>query len=191
MRKFFRRVSYLFIISCACACERIDLSDEGVGEEIGGENVRPHTVPLSTGMGTQTSPFTVDEFLALKDYHPSVWVVGYAVATTYSTWGNMLFNVPTTYKTNIILSCDSLAAGQDAALLLPVKLSTAALQRSYSLSQNPALFRQCVMFLGSTGRYFSHPGLVDITDGYWLPGFSLSQIKSVAPSDWTQHDSIY
>lgn len=179
-----RLLPYLIILSCACACENIDLSSANTE---GGEGTSSGTVaaelPKSTGRGTQASPYTVADFLQLDHNTGDIWVMGYAVAATYNQWANMEFDRNTSFKTNIILSDDSLCSSKESGMLIPVELSSAKYQKAFSIYHNPDLYRQCVVLKARRSMYFGHPGLRSVSEGYWLPAFDISSLPDASAED--------
>lgn len=167
------------------ACEKADF-DEDTPDDTPPTAAAP---PTSSGLGTQESPLTVEQVLR-GDTLPTqpLWLVGYAVGSTYRSMSNARFETVTTYATNLLLASDSLCT--DAARCIPVELPTSAMQRELSLSQHPDCHRRCIMVCGTPGRYFSHNGLRNVSAGYWLPGFDLSTIVT-APSEWEEQETPY
>jgi len=164
------------------ACEHVDLEDE---ETVSSATDLPQIVPVGHGRGSQELPYTVGELLDGKKPQTSAncWVMGYAVGSTQSSFSNALFEVPTAYYTNILLSDDSLCT--DAEQCIAIELSTKAMQEKFSLDYYPEGFRQFVVVSGTFGQYFRHVGFRKVQQGYWIPGFDLGTILS-SPTTWDE-----
>ena len=178
----------LCLSSCillATSCEKIDLEEEGEGNE----SVVSQTIPQRSGEGTQDSPLMVEQVingdtLSSRYY----WVIGYVVGSTYRNINNATFEASTTNESNILLASDSTCTSVDRCI--PVELISNKIRQIASLASNPERHRQCIMVQGQYGRYFSRSGLRDTRAAYWLPGFDIASIVT-APTQWEEHDSIY
>ena len=179
------RKAWFVILACCltAGCEKFDPDPEAH------EETTEHLVPTSTGQGTQTSPYTVEQVIAGDGMTGQTrWFIGYAVGSTYSTIKNAIFTAETSYTTNILLASDSTC--KDASVCVPVELSSSSLQKAFSLHYNSKHFRQCILVNGRFGLYFRTNGIRDVQAGYWLPGFDLSTIKT-APTEWQEREDKY
>jgi hypothetical protein len=161
------------------ACQKYDFSDEAATEE-----TDTWQMPIGTGEGTVARPYTVDDMLTHDHSGEGMcWVIGYVIGATYQNMGNVEYKASTTYKHNVLLAADSFHISQKG--VLPVELSTAALQKSFSIPHHPEGFHQCVMFLGKPARYFYTNGLREIRTGHWMYHFDISTIHP-HPQEWVR-----
>lgn len=173
----------LLLVALLCACETVNLDEQpaDAGGAVTGS-------PVSTGQGTEQSPYTVPQLLDGNLPAGEVWVIGYAVGSTYKSMGNALFSVPTTYSANLLLAADSLCSS--SAECLPVELSTTGIQNTLSLKMHPECFRHPVMVRGTVGKYFSQTGLRSVRQGCWVSLQDISSIDS-SPHRWDEVDVDY
>ncbi len=165
------------------ACEKVDVEAEKENPDV--EQLRP----TSLGEGVQSSPYTVSQIIEGKATTGStVWVIGYAVGSTYRTMSNALFTAETSYTSNILLANNSSCNATESCIA--VELSTTAIQQALSLAYNPNHHRHCIMVCGQASRYFSQPGIRNVKDGYWLPNFDPSALNS-SPTEWDEHEEQY
>ncbi|MBQ8050765.1 MAG: hypothetical protein IJ197_04230 [Bacteroidaceae bacterium] len=177
--------AWLVVIACClvAGCEKFDPEPDN------GEEDTELVVPRSVGLGTQVSPYTVEQVIKGDSIDSQLrWFVGYAVGSTHSTIKNALFQAETTNVTNILLASDSTC--EDVSRCVPVELSSASLQKAFSLHYNSHRFRQCIVVQGRFGQYFRVNGVRDVQTGYWLPDLDLSTIKT-APTEWQERDERY
>ncbi len=160
------------------ACEKISLD-----ADVDGSTSSAYVVPVGHGLGTQECPLTPKELIAgvVPQTVSECWVMGYAVGSTYRTLNNAVFDVPTTYSSNILLSYDSLCT--DVSECVAVELTTNAMKEKFSLCYYPDGHRQFVVLCGTYGTYFSKTGLKKATQGYWIQPFDISTIASL-PEEW-------
>lgn len=168
---------FLALACLLTGCEMDDFSD---GETSG--NVKA-VVPTGHGRGTQQRPYTPDDLLEM-DGLPSggaVWVMGYAVGSTETDMENALFDVPTGYDRNILLSSDSLCETTEGCI--PVELTKDAMQQRFSLLYQPECFRRFIVIRGTPGAYFDQPGIRKADAAYWLDNIDLTHIAPPR-EDW-------
>ncbi len=161
------------------ACEKYDFSDAGQTE-----SDEAWQRPTDTGQGTSTAPYTVEDILWYDhEGEDECWVIGYVVGATYRTMENIELTNETSYTRNILLASDTI--GLTPWDVLPVELSTTALQKQFSLPYRPEGFHQCVMLQGRPLTYFNTNGLREIRTGHWLFGFNIRSIHPT-PQEWTE-----
>lgn len=132
--------------------------------------VEPDT-PDTEGQGTEESPYTVADVLALAnpDGAPKAWVKGYIVGyingMSYATGAT--FDANGEVMTNLILG--PAADATDPALCIPVALPAGSVRTELNLVDHPKLLGQPVTLYGSLEKYFGVPGLKSVTQ-YVLEG---------------------
>ncbi|MCF0198212.1 MAG: hypothetical protein HUK02_02665 [Bacteroidaceae bacterium] len=142
--------------------------------------------PTGLGLGTQLCPLTTDQVIA-ESLTGEQWVAGYVVGSAYKTMNNCTFSATTPNTSNVLIASDSLCT--DAEKCVPVELNTTTLQQ-FSLAHHPQGFRQCLVVKGSLARYFSHPGIRQVTQAYLLPDLDLSTLHNMK-QDWSEWDGEY
>lgn len=173
---------YLLAVCILCGCEKIDIDEPD-------ESVTDIVVPTSLGLGTQKSPYTIEQILKGEVSTDVSWFIGYVVGSTYSTMNNALFEAGTTYTSNILLSSDSLCQSTDNCV--PVELGSSTIQKKLGLPYNSEHFRQCVVVKGQFLRYFRTNGVRNVVEGYFLPSLSLSALKNATPAEWQEWHEWY
>ena len=164
-------------------CEKIDIEPNNKNEDV------ECIIPTSLGLGTQISPYTIEQIQSGELPQTVSWFIGYVVGSTYNTMNNCVFEKETSYKSNILISSNPTCNSVEECV--PIELKTTALQKSFSLYYNSDGFRQCVMIRGRTGQYFRTNGIRDVRDGYFLPSLDLSTLKSATPADWQEWQQWY
>ena len=165
------------------ACEKVDVDAEDNTTDVA--SVRP----TSLGEGTQSSPYTVPQIINEQiSTGNTVWVIGYAVGSTYRSMSNALFAAETTYTSNILLAESPSCTNTSACIA--IELTTTAIQQSLSLAYHPQGYRQCIVVCGQIGRYFGQPGIRNTKSGYWLPDFDTS-VLDPSPTEWDEQDMQY
>ncbi len=166
-------------------CQLEDLTEDTAQETEEDELV----YPVGHGQGTQLRPYTPDDLLAGKaESGQQVWVMGYAVGSTYRSLSNAIFSVPTTYESNILLANDTLCT--DAAQCIAVELSTSTIKEQFALSNQPQRLHQLVVFQGTAGTYFSQAGLRQAATGYWFPDYFPS-LSDTGTEEWEENENTY
>lgn len=164
------RFRMLCAVCLLSACEMNDFSDEEQEENI------EVVVPQGHGEGTQAKPYTPSSLLRGGDlpYGEPVWVMGYAVGSTIESMENALFDVPTEYEHNILLSNDPQCS--DPADCIAVELSGSEMQLRYSLAFQPGSFQRFIVIRGTLGSYFKQVGIRKTDAAYWIDDFDLIRI---------------
>ena len=175
-------IGYILVICLLCGCEKIDI------DELDNSST-DYVVPTSLGLGTQNSPYTIEQILTEEVPTDMSWFIGYVVGSTYSTMKNALFKAETTYTSNILLSSDSTCQSIDNCI--PIELSTSSIQKKLSLPYNSEYFHHCVMVKGQMLKYFRTNGVRNVEVGYWLPSLDLSTLKNATPADWQEWHDFY
>lgn len=173
---------WLLLLGLAFAgCERTDLDEVTTKEKTKTQAV----IPLGHGRGTQEFPYTVAEMQegAKPQSLNGCWVMGYVVGSTYLSFDNAMFEVPTPYDTNILLADDSLCT--DVAKCIAVELNKTEIKKQFSLNRCPEHLRHFIVVCGVWGLYFKHTGLRQVSQGYWLPDFDASTLTP-APTEWEE-----
>ena len=173
-----KRDSLLLTCLLLACCQKADLLNEPPDAGSAADTEQGVAV-IGTGKGTRAYPYTVTDISALELSDEAVWVIGYMVGTARLTMNNATFTADTENQSNILLSADSLCT--DAALCIPVELSSAKNKADFSLPANTAHFHQCLLVKGIPAMYLRRKGLQRVSAGLWLDGFD---IASVAPSEW-------
>ena len=178
-----RLLPFLFatLLLGAASCEKIELPSPSTdtpadqtdpdpddsrpgGEEEGddGEEEDRPDAPLNV--------FSVEEAMTLPEDR-FVWVEGYIVGYAAGNSRRQLrFSLPTeTPNTNMFIA-DS-ADERDETRCMAVRLTTdgADFRSQLNLLDHPALFRQPILILGQTRRYFSATGVYTIFEYHLLP----------------------
>lgn len=175
----------LFFLSMFCACENIDFTKEEEGAE---SSDMPTSVPHRTGQGTLEEPYSVADVLQHADLltGQKVWVIGYAVGSTYQQIGNATFSSPFSHDTNILLA--SMPECTDVHTCIPVELESTACKKGLSLMYNLQNHKQCVMLQGTVSAYFRVTGIRKVDKYKWFPGFT---IPNANPEQWDIEDHPY
>lgn len=122
----------------------------------------------STGGNINAEWMTVDQAInqPLTDGVVKVrgYIVGYIEGGTYSK--GTVFSADKAPTTNILLADD--AACTDYTKCIPVQLPTGAERDALNLSANPANLHRCVELTGTHTKYFSVPGLRNVTAHQFL-----------------------
>lgn len=178
--------AYIWPLLACClltGCEKIEIDDpennSGDAEQI---------IPTSLGMGSQLSPYTVEQVMNGEVESGERWFVGYVVGSTHTTMKNALFTPQTTYTSNILISMDSTCQTTDDCI--PVELKS-AVQKQLALPYNAENFQQCVMLRGQMLQYFRTNGIRQVDQGYYLPHFDISLLRSAAPAEWQERHERY
>lgn len=173
---------FLLVVCILCGCEKIDIDEPN-------DSPTDNVIPTSLGLGTQNSPYTIEQVQKGEVSTDVSWFIGYVVGSTYSTMSNAIFEAETTYTSNILLSSDSLC--QTTEKCVPVELGSSSVQKKLSLPYHSECFRQCVMVKGQFLRYFRTNGVRNVVDGYFLPSLSLSTLKNATPAEWQEWHEWY
>lgn len=167
------RWNYLLLpaLCLVTACDVSDFSDEGEGE-----SGLVAVVPTGHALGTQERPYAPDDLLRGGDlpYDEEVWVMGYVVGSTIENMENALFDVPTDYAHNILISNDPQC--DNSAKCVAVELPTDEMQLRFSLAHRPDDLGNFIVIRGTLGVYYSQVGLRQADAAYWIDGFDLIRI---------------
>ena len=175
-------IGFFLALCLLGSCEKIDITDPE-------EETKEHIVPTSLGLGTQNSPYTVEQIQSGELSQKVSWFIGYVVGSTYNTMDHCIFEEETTYTSNILLSSNSTCDSIEECI--PVELNSSTLKKALSLYYNSDKFRKCLIIKGRFGQYFRTNGIRDIREGYWLPNLDLSTLKNATPAEWQEWHEWY
>ena len=132
--------------------------------EVGG-GVTPPDPPTPgelEGDGSRENPYTANDILLLgvetsdgNKYWVRDYIVGVIDNYVYQ------FNSATEVKTNLILSSNLNASGEDECV--PVQLPTGDVRNGLNLAENPGNLGQEVLLYGTLEKYFRVPGVKNVT----------------------------
>ena len=146
------------------------------------------------GEGTEANPFTVADVIAINpssttsntDYPEKYWINGYIVgySSNASSALTPVFNADEAdSQTNLILG--PTPDCKDITLCVPVQLPAGKIRTELNLQDNPTRLGQEVSVYGNIYKYFSVPGIRNVTD-YKLAadGIDAVEIDENAPVEY-------
>jgi hypothetical protein len=124
------------------------------------------------GAGTQASPYTVAQAIALNNPGTTAWVSGYIVGNVLDkSYDTASFTATDAVATNVLIA-DS-ADETDTSKCIPVQLPTGSVRSAINLKDNPDNLHKKVSLNGSLESYFGTAGLKSVTEfeleGYVAP----------------------
>ncbi len=134
-----------------------------------GDSPAPTPTPTPTeleGDGSRENPYTANDIILLAKQESdgsSYWVKDRIVGTI-STEGNQntyVFSSSADIATNLIISSNENASGE--AECVPVQLPSGAVRTGLNLVDNPGNYLQEVLLYGTLEKYFSKPGIKNVT----------------------------
>ena len=132
------------------------------------------TPPSSTGEGTETSPYTCADVLALNPQSTSdpvksgVWTMGYIVgwadmsSVYYINGETARFTAPATLATNILLADNP--GEKDWTKCIGVQLPSGTVRNALNLQNNPQNLGKQVMIKGDIAKYSGVAGIRSASD---------------------------
>ena len=146
------------------------------------------------GEGTEANPFTVADVIAINpssttsntDYPEKYWINGYIVGYSSSASNALtpVFNADEAdSQTNLILG--PTPDCKDITLCVPVQLPAGKIRTELNLQDNPTRLGQEVSVYGNIYKYFSVPGIRNVSD-YKLAadGIDAVEIDENAPVEY-------
>ncbi len=124
-----------------------------------GDTPTPPTPGDQTGQGTEASPYTCADVIALNNPGTKAWVKGVIVGTMNSNKNYTLEVVaPFTVAANVYIA-DS-TTETNTANMVPVQLvSGSDIRKAVNLLDNPGNFGKTLTIQGSLEKYFQQPGV--------------------------------
>ncbi|MCH5219995.1 MAG: hypothetical protein J1F20_05430 [Muribaculaceae bacterium] len=127
------------------------------------EGVEDNT-ELKEGDGTETSPYTANQVIALaKTDASTAWVVGYIVGSSPGmSASDFVPGADGASGTNIFIANNP--DETDYMKCVPVQLPTGAVRTALNLASNPGLVGAKVTLYGTLEKYFGQSGLKNVSD---------------------------
>ncbi|MBQ2440925.1 MAG: hypothetical protein II502_01880, partial [Paludibacteraceae bacterium] len=134
---------------------------DGTGTNTGG-----NSDVQTTGDGTRSNPFTVEDVIALnrlESNKENVWVKGVIVGQAIKTLKETEFQPPFTGEagTNIVLAAK--AGETNITKIIPIQLPSGKVRNGLNLPQNGENLSKTVLLYGSLGAYFKQAGVKNVT----------------------------
>lgn len=114
------------------------------------------------GDGTKDAPLTVAQLAAHEMNSAKVWVKGYIVGSANGSLNKTEFGAAAAVATNLVLA--DAADCTDVSLCIPVQLPSGAVRAALNLLDNPGNLGKLVTLYGTADKYFSVPGLKNVSD---------------------------
>jgi hypothetical protein len=128
------------------------------------DNTGSGSTSTVSGAGSETSPYTVSDVLALGNPGSNAWVKGYIVGwvegQVYSTGAN--FNADATVQSNLLLAASASETNVDNCI--PVQLPTGDIRTALNLQDHPENYGKEISLYGTLTKYFGVAGLKAISE---------------------------
>ena len=128
-----------------------------------GSGVTPPDPGTVEGDGSRENPYSANDVILLgieASDGQSYWVKDYIVGVIDGSYVYQ-FTSSTDVKTNIIMSSNLNASGEDECI--PIQLPVGAVRDGLNLADNPGNHRQEVLLYGTLEKYFQKPGVKNVT----------------------------
>lgn len=117
-----------------------------------------------TGLGTKEEPYSVSQVIAGATAANKVWVAGFIVGSSSSSYGSDFSNATGEDASNTNIFIAETADESDYTKCVPVQLPAGDVRNALSLQQHPENLGKAVLLYGSLEKYFGQAGLKSVTD---------------------------